>query len=456
MNRIGSGTGRHVLCHRIARWYAAGLFSLYALLLLVHRAAPALTDYSDWTYEGVLLRNHLLGMSDPYHVLKHYPVPNSLTTVGIGLLALVFSWQLAAKLWLCVLLLVALLSAKHMMRSCSADVAMWLIAPAAIFLNVNLWYGFINFQWGLCWSVLIASLLLRGERRDWIFGVLLTLAFFSHMIPFTFSALLLILFALQTRRLRLLWQLVPGILLSLWYLFGRFIMEGNADGHAGMVNPVRTYSAAFWAYKVNSYLKSFGFVNAGTPHGSVSVRVLGVPVFLFLFLLNIILCGTIAWCVITAALSAFREQKKERFIWVAASIFFVLFLLAPGTMLGISDPGSRLLQTVIAIVVFQCFAVAGRYARARRVAVVCAMALQIAAVFQFNRVVFSPEMRAETVRQLPIRVTIFSHVPNHVEDFFYEALERGDMARQIFPTAMFLDTPEAEVFSPNSPRSLPP
>ena len=271
------------------------------------------------------------------------------------------------------------------------------------------------------------------------------------MIPFAFSALLLILFAVERRRLKLLWQLAPVCLLSLWYLGGRFIVERNADGQAGMISAVRTYSAAFWAYKVNSYLKSFGFINVGTAHGSVTIHLIGLPVFLTLFLLNLILCSTIAWSLVRAARSAFRERRRERFVWKAAAFFFLLFLLAPGTMLGVSDPGARLLQTMLAVVLFQCFSDAESSIRVERVAVVCAAAIQVLAVFQFDRIVFSPERPPDSFNQIPHRVIVFSHVPDHVEDYFYDALERGDMRISIFPTALFMNTPKAE---PGLPEHL--
>ncbi len=124
----------------------ATLFSLYTLFLFSSHVAPSLTDYCDWTYEGVLLRNRLLGIPDLAHTLRQYPVPNSATTLGIGLLSLVFSWQLAAKLWLFLMLLFAFLVTRFMMMlQPNQEKLLWLIVPAGIFLNVNLWYGFMNF-----------------------------------------------------------------------------------------------------------------------------------------------------------------------------------------------------------------------------------------------------------------------------------------------------------------------
>jgi hypothetical protein len=439
------------LSPQIAEWYVAGLFSLYGVILLAHKAVPSLTDYSNWIYQGVLLRNHILDIPDPWHILKVYPVPNSLTTVGIAGLALLFRWQMAAKLWLCALLFLSFLSAGRMIRATGNNAVLWLIVPSSLFLNVNLWYGFTNFQFGLCWLLFIACFLLKEDKRDWILGLLLVLCFFSHMIPFAFACLLVFFYAVHFRRLRLLWQLVPGILLSAWYLLGRFYLENNADGQAGMVSAVRTYSGAFWAYKVNSYLKSFGFINPVTPDGSIALQQFGTGIFLVLHFLNLVLCGVIAYCLASAMISGFRDRTKERFVWVAGSLFFVLFLLVPGTALGISDPGSRLLQATLAVTVFIGLSQGKLPTFARRTAVVCALCLQASALVLFLSAVFTPEVKGKTAAHLSTEVLLFAHVPIHMEDVALRALEMEDMKLQIFPTALFLNRSNSN--SPISPSS---
>src|SRR6187402_3216168 len=127
--------------HTLPQIYLFSLFSAYILLILLHRAVPLLGDYSIWTYEGVLFRNHLLGVADAFHTLKHYPVPNSATTLGIGLLALAMPWQMAAKLWLCLHLAFSAFALRSLLRATKAPAALWFILPSATFLNLNLWWG---------------------------------------------------------------------------------------------------------------------------------------------------------------------------------------------------------------------------------------------------------------------------------------------------------------------------
>lgn len=427
---------------RWAEWYAATVFFVYCLLLLTHTAPPSLTDYANWTYQGVLLRGHLLGLPDAAHWLKLYPVPNSAATIAIGLLSVLLPWKIAANLWLCLQLLISFLAIRHLMRTTGGSAALWFIAPAALFLNVNFWYGFVNFELGVCWMILVASLLLRMDRlpnaglmRECILGVLLLLAFFSHMIPFAFACLLLIFYAIQARHYRLLWQIAPATMLSIWYLFGRFILSGNADGQAGMVAQVRTFSGAFWAYKVNSYLKSFGFINPGSADGSVDITVFGRAVFVALFLVNALVCAILAWYMVRAAISAFRNRAPERFVWAAVALMLPLYALAPGTALGVSDPGSRVLQVMLAVSLLM---ISDR-GLPLRVAAVCASILTAAGIFLFARLAFSPTVPVSSGRPLPHPVVIFGHVPYNDQDYFYTALQRNDMGLPVFPTGMFLN-----------------
>lgn len=427
---------------RRAECYAAALFLVYAVFLFMHAAAPSLTDYANWTYQGVLFHNHLLGLPDVAHRLKLYPVPNSASTIGIGLLCLLLPWKIAAKAWLCLQLLLSFVAIRHLLRTMEGSAALWLIAPAALFLNMNFWYGFMNFELGLCWAILIASLLLRMDRRpgtslkqESVFGLLLVLAFFTHMIPFAFACLLVILYSVQARRYRLLYQIVPGAILSLWYVLGRYLWSQNADGYAGMVATVGTFSGAFWAYKVNSYLKSFGFINPGSTSGSVDIAILGRSIFVMLFLVNLLLCAILAWCMVRAASSAFRDHAPERFVWVAIVLMLPLYVFLPGSALGVSDPGSRILEVALAVAILMI----GRSGVLLRVAAVCATFLTIAGLFLFARLAFTSDVPVSTGQPLPHHLVIFGHVPHHDQDYFYTALKNGDMSLPVFPTGMFLN-----------------
>lgn len=445
-NKVYTATGKWRARYlQAAEWYAAALFTLYAAILFGHSSMPALADFSDWTYEGILLRNHLLGIVDHAHILKHYPVPNSAVTIGIALFSLILPWKIAAKLWLCVIFAISFLSSKHMMWTCRGSAAIWLIIPSAVFLNINFWYGFVNFQLGLCWAILIASLLLRDEKREWIFGMLLVVAFFTHMIPFAFSALLILIYALQSGRLTLLWQFIPSCALSLWYLAGRFLVEHDADGKEGMVSTVHAFSAVFWLYKANTILKSFGFINPATLDRSTGLRLLGGVPFIILLLVNLALCVSMIGILATSALSSFREKRLDRFIWAAALVFVLVYLIAPGVALGVSDPGSRLLQTALAVILFLSIANGIRGRKILWLSAACSCLLAANALFLFEGTAFSPRQDGTTVDYLPQKAVVFAHVDGHSREYLYDAIDHSDMRFSVWPTAMFLNSSAANI-----------
>ena len=421
-----------------AELWSAALFLAYMVVILLHRLPPSLGDFGDLIYQSSVLRRHMVGGVDPFHFVKQYPVPNGLATVGIGLLMLAVSWTAAAKLWLCGQFVLSWAVVRYFLRSVGHDGSLAWIVATAVFLNVNFWYGFVNFELSLCWAILLAAILYNGARWEWLCGVLLVLGFLSHMVPFALMALMLIAYAWQSRRARLLWQLAPSVILGLWYLYGRYYLSLDADGLVGMPSPIRDYSGAFWLFKVNSYLKSFGWVNPGTHTQSYVVDLLGAPLFSMMFLVNLVLAVVLGYAMLIALRRALRERHRERFIWVAALCFLPVYALGPIDALGISDPGSRVLQSVLAICLLLCAP-----SKSLRVAAVCTGLLAAGSLLLFARVAYSIPADQASARALPGIVEHFAHVPNHDKDEYLDALQHGDHSLAVFPTGPLLNTPLA-------------
>jgi hypothetical protein len=392
-------------------------------------------DYSDWTYEGVMLRDTMTGHPPPNAILKHYPVPNSLETVGIALLCFVFPAELAAKVWILIYLGLTFLVSLYLYRSweCSSPL-LWLVAPG-IFVGLDFWWGLVSFLLGVLWVMLLSGMLLRGTNSRWKYAAVLVLAFFTHMVPFSMAMLLLFCFSIERRRYSLLWQALPGVVLTIWYVFGRYFLGGNADGQAGMKSTVRYLSTPFWAFKVNTYLKSFDFVNPATSSkGLLAIRV-GDAAFLLLFLLNLVIASAFLYLIFTSIRRAIRSRSETRFFWIAFAMTLPLIVLLPGAALGISDPGARVLQSALWPALWLC---AGNV-RVLRVAAVAAVLLSCLNVWQWSTLVFAapPPVLSSGRSRLPSVISKFGQAQYSDRYEYYEALRRGDMSLPVWPTGMF-------------------
>ena len=427
----------------LALWPGLPIAAVVALtaVLFSNALPPALGDYAEWTFHGVLLRNVLRGHADAAYLLKNYPVPNSMTTWVLGGLMLALPWTIAAKLWL-VCEVVLGLAAAEMLRRAAGGPTRWVtpVLLAGAFLGTGFWAGFTNFLVGTALAMMFAAMLLRAVESGWLYGAVLLLAFFSHMVPFGFALLLFGLYAWQKRAWRLLWQTVPALAMSAWYFAGR-ALHGNADGQAGMVASVATFSTRFWIFKVNTFLKCWGFINpAMSEHDSVLLAAAGGAVFVMLLVLNV----AIAVCVLGAlAASADRALRngdaRDRFLWIGVVVFFAVACLMPGALAGISDPGGRMMQVAVWTGV-AALRPMRRERWAGAVAGVCSVGLLAMNLYLLKTVAMrvpAPDTAGAGGR-LPVAIRQFAHVYFADRYSDYGALERGDMDPAIYPTALFL------------------
>ncbi len=409
----------------------AALFAAYTAAIFVHRWPPFLGDFPDWVYQGSLLARHMRGLPDAGHALKMYPVPNSTVTVVLGLLMLVMPWAVAAKLTLCGWFAVASLGVWRLARACGTGRWIWLVAPGAFVLNVNLWFGLVAFQLGMAVLFLFVAEVLE-RCRPAVLSVLLVLLFLTHMVPFAFGLLLLGCVAAWSRRGRLVWAGVPGCALLAWYAAGRFA-GGNPDGAgAGAAGG----SAEFALYKVNTVLKSLGFVNPGTAgHGSVALAVLGHGGFAAVFAVNAVVCAAVVWLVAAGAFRWWRTRQSAApgvsAVWTAVLVCVPVYLLLPRDALGVSDPGSRVLQIALYLGVF----LAGTRPRLAVVAGAGSVVLAVVGLALFVRVGFAVPAETGAVALPRERLAL---APYAIREYFYRDLDRGGHDATVFPTGLFV------------------
>jgi hypothetical protein len=418
---------------------ALAALAAMAVIMLAGHQAPLLSDYVDWVYQGLLLSHVFKGHPDSAYLLKNYAVPNSLTTFGLGVLMVLMPWKIAAKVWLILGMIGGLLCADRLQRAAGKRQG-WriLVVTGTALIGITWWCGFTNFLLGTYLAMLLCALLLEGFESRWIYAVLLAVLFFAHMIPFGFGLLVLGLYAAQTGRWRLLWQALPSVGLCLWYFAG-LLTHHNADAQTGMEASVPYMTPVYAAFRVNTYLKCWGFVNTtSTFQDSVLLKLVGTKVFVLLFLLNAVIAAAVLVLLWRTASEAIRGKTAARFFWLAVSIFFVVALLMPGAVAGISDPGGRMLQ--VAVWCGVCM-VTTRKQWSGVALSACAMVLIAFSCYQMSAVAMQPGVVGTTGGPVPGWMRKFGHVVYIGRQGDYECIEKNDMRCVIYPTAMFLNKP---------------
>ena len=420
---------------KVAQMYGAVLFAVYGAILWMHRVPPLLGDFSDWIYEGALLARHMRGLPDPAHLLKHYPVPNSTETVLLGLLMCVLPWAIVAKVFLCAQLAVEWLAIRSLARATGASAWIWFIAPGAFFLGLNFWYGFGDFSLGIAFLVFfLASLLrFRDERAPmWPMQLWLLLLFFTHMVPFTFACLTLACFCVQMRRPRPLGLVMAPAGLLAWYAAARFA-AGNMDSAAAPAVTARWMGLQFWAYKVNTLVKSFGLVNPVANGHSEAVARLHRGGFLACVAVTVLLCVAL----VVLCWRSCGRKPQDSFFWAAAGIAMAAYLLVPASLLGLSDPGARILQAALCPALFFCT----DSSRLWRLMAACSVLLSIPGLLLFATVPWTlPTTGTSHRAPVPMEQLAGAHYAHGAR--YISDLEQGNWTEAVFPTGVFRNGPQ--------------
>ena len=87
------------------------------------------------------------------------------------------------------------------------------------------------------------------------------------------------------------------------------------------------------------------------------------------------------------AIQSIRKRDDVRFAWIFVGLLFVVAALLPQSMLGTSDPGSRLILACVAVALFLTSSESGRMVQ---VAAVLSLILCLANLWQFSKVEAKP------------------------------------------------------------------
>lgn len=414
-----------------ANLYFACLLGSYAAVILITPRAPLLQDYPTWVYEGVVVGHALQGHPAPNFLWKHFPVPNLLSDVGLGVLCTMMPWRWAAKLWVCFYLALSYFACYRFTAWLpNRSFQVYWIAPTILVLNLCFWWGFLNFQFSVVLMLLFCYYLFKENARPWAIGTLLIFVFLSHAICFAVCGIALLVHALANKNYRLLQTVLPSGFLVAWYIYGRFVSIGDPESLVLSDVPVPYFSRAFGVYKMNTFFKSLGYVNPRLGTASVASSLFGSDVMYILILAVGVLGFALIYLMIHSLRVSLKERAPERLLWVTVGLVFIAALCCPSRALGISDPGSRFMVCGLALGVMLLRPGGGLF----KTACFLSTALGVVGVVMFTAISFQiiPTKSGHLVRA----ISAFAHVEPDLRSYYYNVLETGDLDKPVFGTSL--------------------
>lgn len=190
-----------------------------------------LQDYPDWLYQGYIFSEILKGnMTSNYHII-YYPVPNSISTLIIGIFNYFLNPEASGKLFLTLSLINFIFGSVYLINSLDKKEFSFLCyIPFIYSLNYFFLQGYLNYFFSIGILFLaVGYLLRRKERADlksiWIILGFSFIAFWSHAITYSiwvaFLAIFLI-FNYSKSLLKIIFiGLAPSIIMLALYILYR-------------------------------------------------------------------------------------------------------------------------------------------------------------------------------------------------------------------------------------------
>lgn len=429
--------------------YFYAIFAAFSFVVLFVNHAPLLQDYPDWVYQGVLFSHTLIGQSDSEYIFHTYPVPNSFSTVGLGLLDLLFGWQLAAKVWLVALFVLAAFSIRSLIAELGTNQS-WIqsISPTLVLLNMTFWTGNVNFQFAVAFALLWVLQLLRTKQQRPVDIVALAgtllLLFFCHMVICAAAAMILVAFVHETRRYKLLVAMIPAGLLVIWYKVGLVLQPAGIDTQ--LDTPVKYGTLDFAIYKANAYFKALGCVNVldVTQKASISLRALGRTGFLLMLAMYGLFGSAFGLVIVQEFWKRFQHTEPDGdrnlvFLWNAIAVLLTVSAFLPAYLFGVFNPGYRCLQFALAIAAFIVQSPTNTLSKAAWViAMAGGLISGVLNLVQFAVVQTNPLLAGTLDAHLPPRLVLqATWVQPSMRQTYYEALVHQRLNLPIFTTGLY-------------------
>jgi hypothetical protein len=217
---------------RRAAWAYAGFTSACLVAPLFFVTLPPITDIPQHLAQIQLLEQTLAGETTEYAI--NWTSPNTLVYLPLYLLSQVLAPVAAGKAMMGLLAVMWVGAIHYLARARGRGPEVATLASLLVY-NTSFYWGFINFQIGFPFFVLLIVQAQKppGARRGWTLLALFVLLFLSHALWFLVGAVYLFIIALTEWRgiKAFIWRLAPGVpvgLISIVWYVGFSIGQENA------------------------------------------------------------------------------------------------------------------------------------------------------------------------------------------------------------------------------------
>ena len=209
------------------------IFFFVLLAIWLNRFLP-MQDYPDWLMQGAIFSDLLKGGHRfGQYGLVHAIVPNSISTLVIGLFSTILNPELSGKIFLSLYVVFFVFGGIYFLRSFGQG-RTWQEYVLFIFVfNYSFFMGNINFIFGIAILLIASGFLARKQRnfskRDMIFlAVLFIVLYISHFIVFAmFCLFCAAIFIYSNNKKKLFLYLFLAILPSLFALMSYLFLLRN-------------------------------------------------------------------------------------------------------------------------------------------------------------------------------------------------------------------------------------
>ncbi|MFC1594653.1 hypothetical protein ACFL38_04930 [Candidatus Omnitrophota bacterium] len=332
--------------------FAYSFFVLTPIAFIWSYRFLPLQDYPDWLFQGHLFSQAIKGQALAHYQFWQLPIPNSISTVFIGLFSLVFHPETSGKIFLTLCVLFFASSSYSLINSLTQKKHSPLAyIPFIFILNAPFFHGNINYLFGLSMLFYGIGYLLR--RREALFRInylamasLSALLFFSHGIVSLAWFMFLGVFAVYCGK-KISWtkyiaSQVPFIITWLIYA-GYHFSHGYRITYlttSPLGGALKTFILArpFWFLSYFSILRTFY---------PFSTQEVGPVKMAMLLLINYSSCLLILGICFLWLKSFLKKQSAFMPLQITAIAFLGILLLFPVNFPSIIFPAQRFLYPTV-------------------------------------------------------------------------------------------------------------